>query len=129
MYPSTLIHPLLCETGLISASTFLKDYQKQYAYWLFSFSDQQLIQGILLISLRKRDGAFQQEELQKNNLIWTENTRPTLYRQWLAWQITIEYSIDPADGVEPVESMEPNRFKGKIVIQAKKNAIVEAKKY
>ena len=61
--------------------------------------------------------------------MWTENARPTLYGQWLAWQITIEHSIDPADGVEPVETMEPDKFQGAIVIQAKKDAIKEARKY
>ena len=61
--------------------------------------------------------------------MWTENARPALYGQWLAWQISIEHSIDPADGVEPVERMEPDRFKGKIFIQAKKDALEEAKKY
>ncbi len=35
--------------------------------------------------------------------MWTENARPTLYGQWLAWQVTIEHSVEPADGVEPVE--------------------------
>ena len=60
--------------------------------------------------------------------MWTENARSTLYGQWLAWQITIEHSVDPVDGVEPVESIEPDRFKGNIFIQAKKDAIEEAKK-
>lgn len=57
-----------------------------------------------------------------------ENARPSLYRQSLALHITIEHSVDPADGVKPVESMEPDRFKGNIFIQAKKDAIKEAKK-
>ncbi len=61
--------------------------------------------------------------------MWTENARPTLYGHWLAWQISIEHSIDPADGVEPVDTMEVNRFTGKIVIQPKKEALEEAKKY
>lgn len=61
--------------------------------------------------------------------MWTENVRPTLYGQWLAWQIIIDHSIDPADGVEPVDIMEPYRFQGKILVQAKKDAINEAKKY
>lgn len=40
--------------------------------------------------------------LPDNNFVWAQNTRPTLYRQWLAWEITIEHAIDPADVVEPV---------------------------
>ena len=61
--------------------------------------------------------------------MWMKNTRPTLYGWWLAWQITIELSIDSIDDLKPVESIEPNRFKKKIVIQTKKNSIIEAKKY
>lgn len=48
---------------------------------------------------------------------------------WLAWQISFEHSIDPADGVEQVETMEIDRFSGKIVIQPKESALEEAKKY
>lgn len=59
----------------------------------------------------------------------TENTRPTSYRQWLAWQITIRHSIDLADGVEPVEIMEPGvGFEGKVIIEPKEKAIEKAKK-
>ena len=61
--------------------------------------------------------------------MWTENTRPTLYGYWLAWQISIGHSIDLVDGVEPVENMKVDRFTGEIVIQPKKEAIKEAKKY
>lgn len=58
-----------------------------------------------------------------------ENISPTLYGQQLAWQTIIKYSIDPTDNIKPVKSIEPNRFKEKIVIQVRKKAIVEAKKY
>lgn len=52
--------------------------------------------------------------------MWTKNIRPTLYTQCLAWKITIEHSIDTADGIKLVESIKLNKFKKKIVIQAKK---------
>ncbi len=129
MYPSTPIHPLLCEADLVPASTLLNHRQRQYAYRLLSLPDQHLTKNILPVSLRNGDGDFQPGELSVYDLMWTGNTRPTLYGQWLAWQITIEYSINPADGVEPVATMEPDEFKGRIIIQAKKHAIEEAKKY
>lgn len=129
MYPSTPIHPLLCEAGLVPASTLLNYRQRQYALRLLSFSDRHPAKEILPISLRKGDASSQPRELPENTLMWTENARPTLYGHWLAWQISIEHSIDPADGVEPVEAMEVDRFMGKIVIQSKKNALEEAKKY
>ncbi len=114
MYPSTPVHPLLCEAGLILASTLLNYRQRQYA---------------LRLLRRKGDAGSQPGELPENTLMWTENARPTLYGHWLAWQISFEHSIDPTDGVEPVEIMEVDRFSGKIVIQPKKNALEEAKKY
>ncbi len=129
MYPSTPIHPLLCEAGLVPTSTLLNHHQRQYAYRLLSLPDQHLTKNILPVSLRNGDGDFQPGELPVNDLMWTENTRPTLYGQWLAWQITIEHSIDAADGVGPVVTMEPDKFKGRIIIQAKKHAIGEAEKY
>ena len=129
MYPSTPLHPLLCEAGLVPASTLLNHRQRQYAGRLLSLPDNDPAKDILPVSLRKGDGGFQPGELPKNTLMWTENARPTLYGHWLAWQITIGHSIDPADGVEPVETMEPGiRFKGEIIIEPKKEALEEAKK-
>lgn len=52
------------------------------------------------MSLRKGDRGFQPEGLPENTLLWTQNSRPTLYGQWLAWQITDDQSIDPAEGVD-----------------------------
>ncbi len=62
--------------------------------------------------------------------MWTQNARPTLYGQWRAWQITIEHSIDPANGVEPVEVIKTGTcFEGKIIVENKKQALHEATKY
>ena len=73
---------------------------------------------------------FQPEELPDNTLMWTQNARPTLYGQWLAWQITIEHSIDPADGVEPVEVIKSGTcFEGKVIVKGKKEALHEATRY
>ncbi len=129
MYPSTPIHPLLCEACLVLASTLLNYRQRQYALRLLSLSDQHPTKEILPISLRKGDAGSQPGELPENTLMWTENARPTLYGQRLAWQISFEHAIEPADGVEPVEIMEVDRLSGKIVIQPKKNAFEDARKY
>lgn len=53
----------------------------------------------------------------------TKNARPTFYGHWSAWQISIEHSLDPADGVDPVEDMEVDGFTGKIFIQPKKRQL------
>lgn len=50
----------------------------------------------LAISLRKRDEGFQPRQLPGKNIIRLHNLRPTLYRQWLTWQITLDHSMDLA---------------------------------
>ena len=62
--------------------------------------------------------------------MWTQDTRPTTYGHWLAWQITVEHSIDPADGVEPVEKITSDfQFQGEVIIKCKKQALEEAISY
>lgn len=60
--------------------------------------------------------------------MWTENIRLILYKQCLAWQIIINHLIEPADAGELVEIMKPDKFQGKIMVQAKKDAMNEDKK-
>ena len=129
MYPSTPVHPLLCEAGLTPASIILDNRQRLYAYRLLSLPDEHPTKKILPISLRVGDGTFQPEELPENNLICTQNARPTLYGQWLAWQITIDHSIGPVDGVEQVEVIKPStKFQGEIIIECKKTSIKRSHK-
>lgn len=92
IYSSTPIHPLLCEAGLVPA--LVLDYcQRVYTHWLHSLSNLHPAKEILPISLREGDRGFQPGELPENTLMWTRNARPTLYGQWLAWQITIDHFI------------------------------------
>lgn len=114
MYPSTPLHPLLCEASLVPASTLLNHRQRSYAYRLLSLPDQHPTKEILPVSLRVGDESFQPGELPDNTLMWTEDTRATLYGQWLAWQLTTEHSMHPANGVEPVPVIGPDfHFQGK----------------
>lgn len=81
------------------------------------------------VSLRVGDEDFQPGELPEDTLTWTEDTRPTWYGQWLAWQLTTEHSIDPENGVEPVPVTGPDfYFQGKIIIEHKEQALKEATK-
>ena len=82
MYPSTPLYPLLCEAGLAPASTLLDHRQRLYAYRLLSLPDQHPAKEILSVSLRVGDTSFQPGELPDDTLMWTENTKPTLYGQW-----------------------------------------------
>lgn len=84
MYPSTLVHPLLCEVGLIPASILLGYRQRRYTYRLLSLPESHPTKEILRVSLREGDRGFRPEEVPENTLLWTENTRPTSYVQWLA---------------------------------------------
>ena len=99
MYSSTPLHPLLCEVGLAPASILLDHRQRLYTYRLLCLPDQHPAKEILPVSLRLGDASFQPGELPDNALTWTENTRPTLYRQWLAWQLTTEHSCKKQDGM------------------------------
>ncbi len=58
MYRSTPVHPLLCEAGIIPASTHLDYRQKLYAHRLLSLPDQHPAKDILPVSLREGDGGF-----------------------------------------------------------------------
>ena len=113
--------------GLILAPIILDTRQKLYSYRLLSLSDEFPAKKILSISLRTGDGTFQPEDLPENNFMWTQNTKPILYGQWLAWQITLDHSIDPADGVEPVKKLGTS-FPGKIIVDCKMQAVREARK-
>ena len=61
--------------------------------------------------------------------MWTQDARPTLHGQWLAWQITFDYAIDPAERVELVRKLTLNSlFKPNVIIRGKKEAMKEAEK-
>lgn len=81
MYPSTPVHPLLSESGLIPASILLDYRQRRYTHRLLSLPDSHPTKEILPISLREGDKGFQPGEVPENTLIWTENAWPALYGQ------------------------------------------------
>lgn len=91
-----------------------------YAHWLLRLPESHPAKEILPISLRKGDGNFQPDELPENYLLWTQNAQPKLYGQWQAWQIAINQAIDPAEGVEPVDTMKSNGVKANVIIKSKK---------
>lgn len=61
--------------------------------------------------------------------MWTENTWPILYGQWLVWQITTDHFIDSAEGVKPVTKLDSyNALQPKVIIKSKKEAMEEARR-
>ena len=134
IYPSAPICPLLSEAGLIPAQLLLDARQKSYAYRLFTLPDCHPTKQILPISLKEGDENSQPGEQPgqqpEDTLIWAGSTKPKMFGQLLAQQVASNYSIYPAVGVEPV----PNpgldiNFSGDIIIEAKKKALEEVKKY
>lgn len=80
--------------------------------------------------MRKKDENSQPEEQPNNTLIWTKQAKPREFAHLLAQKIASDDAIDPADGVEPVESDRlTNKFSGTIIIEEKKEAIQEVKRY
>lgn len=127
MYRSTPIAPLMGEAGLIPAAIMLDYRQHRYAYRLLTLADGHLTKDILPISLKIGDGGAQPGELPENDEIWSTNQRVRTYGQHLARQVSVGFSIDLAEGVEPVIHLKPVEFTGKIVIQERKMALKEAK--
>lgn len=120
MYPSTPIHPLLSEAGLIPAKLLVDFCQKSYAYRLLTLLDYHPTKQILSISLRDGDKSSQPGEQPENTLMWAESVKPKLFGHLLAQQVASNNAIDPADGVEPVRSLGPNAGFYDIIIKKKK---------
>ena len=82
------------------------------------------------ISLRVGDESSQPGKQPEDTLLWVENSKPKLLGHLLAQQIASNHSIDLADGVEPVQSLQSAAyFKGKIFIEEKKKALEESRRY
>lgn len=59
----------------------------------------------------------------------TQNVLPTSYRQWLAWQTTVDHCIDPAKGVEPIRRSDSYRLvKLNVIIKVKKERMKKIRK-
>ena len=130
MYSSTPIHSLLSEAGLIPAKILLNSYQKKYAYRLLTLPDYYSAKKTLPVSMREGDGNSQLGGQPENTLMWIEIARPALLGHLLARQLARDNSIDPADGIEPVENLgSAPPFPGKIMIEGKEKAIRQAKEY
>ncbi len=130
MYPSTQVHPLLSEAGLIPAKLMLESRRKAYAYRLLTLPDHHLTKHILPISLGEGDESSQSWEQPEDTLTWVKSVKPKLFGHLLAQQVASNHAIDPADGAEPVQSFGPDvRGCVNVIIEGKKKALEEAKKY
>ena len=84
---------------------------------------------ILPISLRDGDESSQPGEQPEDTLMWVESVKSKLFGHLLAQQVASNNAIDPADEVEPVQSLGPNAGFCGIVMEEIKKAMEEAKKH
>lgn len=105
-----------------------RDFQQQaYAYRILSLPDSIPTKDILPTTLRIGDGNAQPENLSEYDSIWSTTQRIRTYGQHLARQVSVGFSIDPAEGVEPISALPVQAFPGKIFMEEKSKAIKTAK--
>lgn len=85
--------------------------------------DGQPTKDILPITLRAGDGSAQPGELPENGRNLVSHPKIPDLRSTSCSTVSIGFSIDPAEGVEPVIHLKPTEFLGKIIIQESKTAI------
>ena len=116
------------DSGLLPAHILLDSRQRAYALRILGLPDSIPTKNILPITLRIGDGNAQPEELPEYDLIWSTSQQIRTYGQHLAKQISVRFSIDPAEGVEPIIAMPAEVFPGKIFVEEKCRAIEIAKR-
>ena len=70
----------------------------------------------------------QPEDLPEDDGIWASHQKIKTYGQHLARQVSVQFCIDPADGVEPVVNLRDEKFVGKFSIHEPTVAILEAQR-
>ena len=126
MYPSTPVAALMSESGLIPAHILLDFRQRKYAYRLLSLPDSIPTKDILPITLRIGDGNAQPEDQPEHDSAWASNGPIATYGQRLARQVSIGFTIDPAEGTEPVRATPSSIFPGELIIEDRNKAILDA---
>ncbi len=117
----------MSESGLLPAHVLLDFRQRKYAYRILSLPDSIPTKDILPFTLRIGDGNAQPEDVSEYDSIWLTAQRIKNYGQHLAQQVSVGFSIDPAEGVEPISAMPAQVFPGQIFIEEKNRAVDIAK--
>lgn len=127
MYPSTSVTALMSESGLIPAHILLDFWQRKYAYRLLSLPESISTKAILPVTLRTGNGNVQPKDYPEHNSAWASNGPAINYSQRLAWQVSIGFSIDPAERTEPIQTALNFVFPGELIIEDRNRDIREAK--
>ena len=117
----------MSESGLIPAHILLDFRQRKYAYRILSLPDSIPTKDILPITLPIGDGNAQPEDQPENDSAWASNGPIATYSPRLARQVSIGFIVDPAEGTEPVWATPNSVFPGKLIIEDRNRAILEAK--
>ncbi len=125
--PSTPVATLMSESGLVPAHILLDFQQRKYAYRLLSLPDSIPTKAILPITLRIGDGNAQPDDQPEQDSIWASNERVVTYGQQLIRQVSINFTIDLAEGTEPIQAVPNSFFPGKLMIEDRSKAICIAK--
>ena len=128
LYQSTPIASLMSESGLTPAHILLDFRQRRYAYRILSLPDNVPTKSILSHTLRIEDGNDPPGEQPEDDLYWITGRRIRTYGQYLARQVLVNFSIDPAEGVEPILEPSTATFPGNIVIEEKIRQSIEPKR-
>lgn len=112
----------MSESGLLPAHILLDFRQRKYAHRILSLPDSIPTKDILPITLRKGDGTAQPGDLFESDSIWLTAQRIKTYGQQLVEQVSVGFSIDLAEGVEPISAMLAQVFPGKILMEEKTRA-------
>ena len=113
---------------LLPANILLNSQQLVYALGIFGFPDSIPTKNILSVNFQIRDGNAQPKNLFEYNLIWSTNQQIRTYRQHLAQQVLVIFSVDLAEGRKPILTIPARLFPGKICIKEKCKTIEIAKK-
>ena len=128
MYRSSPISHLINNSGLLPAYILLDSRQRAYTYRILSLPNSIPTKDILPVTFRTGDGNMQPEDLPEYDLVLTTNQWIRNYRQHLARQVSVRFSIDSSERVRPIlANISAQYYLREIFMEEKSRAIEEAK--
>lgn len=129
MLKTTIIGPLVQETGLASAETLLEAWQLGYTTQLLGLLEDHSIRKILSVSFWKRDQHAQPGEQTPGNQMWAaenEGCEPWSLEQHLAQQLAKILSADSSGGFEKQIQAWNDQFPDQIKVPVSEKALEAA---
>ncbi len=117
----------MSESRLLPAHVLLDFQQRKYAYRILSLPNSILTKNILPFTLQIGDRNAQLEDVSEYDSIWLMAQCIKNYSQHLAQQVSVGFSINPAEGVELISAIPAQVFLRQIFIKEKNRAVDIAK--